>query len=900
MPSSSYRPLSLTLSITTAVSALPAAAQTPPDGNGAEIVVTADRVRGAVESDIPPVQQLNSEDISAYGASSIADLLTALSPQTNSGRGRGGGQPIILLNGQRISGFRELRDIPPEAIRQVQIFPEEVALQYGFRPDQRVINFILKDNFSTYSAEIEAGLPEAGGFSTQQIQSSFTVIGKSTRINLNAQYQHSDRLTQADRGILNDSDDEQFEFDGNINEFRTLRPETNIFDLGGSVNKILGRQTSLSLTAGYQLQDSTALLGLPSASLLLPGSSVFSRSGQDAVIGRIFNDPGPLTRSSVIDTASFGSAFNGLIGGWRWTVTADYNWTKSDILTVRNADFTSLRARLIDGTANPFAADFGRGLSFLPADTADSSNRNLTLVNIFSGELFRLPAGPVQVTLRTGFNRQTLSSASVILGQTASASLGRSEGSAALTLDIPLVKSGVGPLGVIGDVSINGNYGRSALSDFGGLTEYTAGIRWTPIKPLSLQISWIGDEAAPGIALLGNPAQTTPNVPFFDFVRGASSLIDLVSGGNPALLAERRRDVKASLAWQPKKIGTLKTEGLNIQIEYFRNRSNNTSNPFPLLTPEIEAAFAGRVIRGDEGQLISVDQRPVNYAEERTENIRWGFNFSGGIGAQQQPAARRGPDGSDTRSNGGGQRRGGSDGAGGARPADGGRSSSAGPGAPARGDRGGASGSEAGGSGAGGSGASGAGGRGAGGSGEARGGAGRGAPFAFGGGPGGRPPSRWQISLYHNYQIRDQILIAQGIPLLDRLNGSATSALGGTPQHRIELSGGLFHKGLGLRAEGNYRSATRVGGSEAAGSGDLRFGALTAINLRFFVNLDERGKLTQKAKFLRGGRIAFSIDNLFDDIIDVRDENGAVPLSLQRGFIDPVGRFFELSFRKRF
>jgi outer membrane cobalamin receptor len=123
------------------------AVQAPPSR---EIVVTAERIRGSVDTDVPPVEQLNEADITALGASSLTDLVAAVAPQTNSGRGRGGGMPIILLNGQRVSGFRELRDLPPEAIRQVQIFPEEVALKYGFRPDQRVINFILKDNFASF------------------------------------------------------------------------------------------------------------------------------------------------------------------------------------------------------------------------------------------------------------------------------------------------------------------------------------------------------------------------------------------------------------------------------------------------------------------------------------------------------------------------------------------------------------------------------------------------------------------------------------------------------------------------------------------------------------------------------------------------------------------------------
>ena len=73
-----------------------------------------------------------------------------------------GGRPILLLNGQRISGFRELRDMPPEAIERIEILPEEVALKYGYPADQRVVNFVLRRRFNSTSAEaVSAPRPRA-------------------------------------------------------------------------------------------------------------------------------------------------------------------------------------------------------------------------------------------------------------------------------------------------------------------------------------------------------------------------------------------------------------------------------------------------------------------------------------------------------------------------------------------------------------------------------------------------------------------------------------------------------------------------------------------------------------------------------------------------------------------
>lgn len=824
-------------------------------GTTQDIVVTAGRIRGAVSTDVPPIAEISEKDIASYGASSVTDLVAAIAPQTGSGRGRGGGMPVVLLNGQRISGFRELRDLPPEAIKQVQVFPEEVALQYGFRPDQRVINFILKDNFASVTSEIEGGTPEDGGYSSKQFETTLTNIGKTTRLNLNAEYQHVSDLTENNRGIIIANN---LDSSGNdATRFRTLLPRRDVFEVNGSWSKVLAPQTNLSLNANYSLNASEALLGLPFANLNLPAASPFSQTGSDAVISRSFLTPGPLTRDTQASSAKFGLSFNTLIDAFRLALNANYENTTNETRTVRGADFSPLQAGLTAGTVNPFDTAFGNDLIFLPADNSDSRIQIFDVSNTLTGELLRLPSGPVRITLRAGVGREMLSSEAFRSGINNEVKLERGNVNGALNIEIPLVERDVGALGFLGEVAINGNYGVSDVSDFGRLTEYTAGIRWSPTKELSFQASLIGDENAPGSAQLGNPLVTTPNVAYFDFTRNESRFINVVSGGNPALIGEQRRDLKLSVNWAPKVI-----EGLNLQTEYFRNRSTNTTASFPLLTPEIEAAFPGRVTRDSAGRLLRVDQRPVNFAEERSQKIRTGFNVSGGIGPQQ----RGGGPGGDRA---GGVRAGG-DSAGGGR--------SSGSGASGGRPNGGTAGTGGGGGGGGGAGGFGRGGF---------------------GGPGGGG-GRWQLSLYHNYQIQDEVLIAAGVPRLDLLNGSATSSLGGTPRHQAELSGGIFYKGLGTRITGNYRSATRADGSGLPGSTDLRFSDLATLNLRFFLNFDERGNLTKKIPLLKGSRLAFSINNALNDIIDVRDENGTVPLSYQPGYLDPTGRFYEVSFRKRF
>ena len=163
----------------------------------------------------------------------------------------------------------------------------------------------------------------------------------------------------------------------------------------------------------------------------------------------------------------------------------------------------------------------------------------------------------------------------------------------------------------------------------------------------------------------------------------------------------------------------------------------------------------------------------------------------------------------------------------------------------------------------------------------------------FGGPQGGR----WQVSLYHTIKLTDTVLIRPGVPELDLLDGSATGSNGGSNRHLFELDGGLFNKGMGVRLSAKYDSGSTVTGGTA---GDLKFGDLATFNLRFFVDFNQKPKLTEDLPFLKGSRLRLSIDNVFDAQRKITDANGVVPLNYQPGYIDPLGRYIELEWRKTF
>ncbi|MEP3722855.1 MAG: hypothetical protein ABJM59_01590, partial [Parasphingorhabdus sp.] len=798
-----------------------------------EIVVTAELPRGAVITEIPAVVELSEEDIASFGVSSVQDLLGAISSQTSSSRGRGNGRPIVLINGQRTSGFREIRDLPPEAIRTVQVFPEELALQYGYRPDQRVINFILKDKYTGVSVSAEYGVPTRGGQGRSEVDTTLTRIGKNSRLNIDLEWQNNTAITENERDIIQDAAGDLV----NLGEFRTLVAPSDNVELNANYSRTFDSGMSLSLNGGYVYDKSLGLQGLPNATLQVGGAPLF----------RYFTQYGPLIREQETNTAQAGLTLNGTIADWRWSLTSDYARTQVNTNTDRSGDSSALQAAIDAGSIDPLAADFGNLLGAPVTDTARVVDQSITNLATLSGTLFVLPSGTVTTTIRGGYDREDLNSEETRSGILTTTDLSRDELSTGINIDIPLADENIDVVEAIGKLSINGNVGYADLSDFGGLVEFGFGLNWEPFDGLVLSASAIGEEAAPSIAQLGNPVIITPDVTLFDFTNGETVLAAITTGGNLALPAETRRDIKLAINYRPAWI-----DGMTFLGEYFRNYSNDVASSFPLLTPEIEAAFPGRVTRDATGRLTAIDRRPVNYANVSSERIRYGINFSkrfgqrrggrpGGQGRAARPAGAGAPAGAVTP---GGTAQDAKppqaaapDGNPATRP-------TAKPGQPGAGAR-------------------------------------SGPPRRAGGRPRG---GRWRASAYHTIRLEDRIKIRNGVDELDLLNGSAIGSTGGSPRHEFEVNGGWFNNGMGFRINGKHQTATRVNGG-LTGS-DLRFSDLTTLNIRLFINMDDRGNLTKNVPFLKNSRIALRVDNIFDDIQTVRDGNGLIPLSYQQGFVD--------------
>lgn len=921
----------------------PAQQTQPPEAEevmGEEIVVTG-QLRGAVPGDIPPEVQLNPSDIRAFGASNVAELLTQLSAQLGTGQGRGGEAPVILLSGRRAS-MSEVRDLPPEAIERIDILPEEVALKFGYTASQKVINFVLRRRFLALTTEVEGRTPSAGGNAGGKAEAKLDKIQRDDRLSLNVLYDQSSGITESERGVSR-AGNLLFDTRGNIvvpgdpdtvlgvpaaaasgpqglaafanpanvtdvTPYRTLVNPQKKLTLGGVYRRPLSPKISAAATVQLEGTESHSLLGLSGVTLNLPTGNPFSPFAQDVQLLRYVDGQPPLTRSNSSRNAELGLTLNGdgtpWANSWRWSFQSNYELSTTQSRTDNGVDPVAMQAALDAGDAsfNPFAGLPASLIRSRPFDTATSRSSVGRIDMLTNGPLFALPAGNVNASVRVAGQTRDFSSDSFRRGIPTSADIARDSASVRGNIDLPIASRRNAVLDTIGDFSLSANFEVEQLSDFGRLTSTGYGFNWSPIPQVRALVNWTRDSNAPSPQQLGNPTVTTPNVRVFDYVRGESIDITTITGGNPNLRADTRNVFKAGLNLRP-----FTETNLTVIANYTNQRYRNTPGNLPGATAEVEAAFPDRFLRDAEGQLLSIDYRPVNFARYDHSELRWGFNLFLPIAspAQKRMQERRTafqaamaesrrtgqplpPEmtaqldqfrrlgqqqslfGGSQRGPGQSQRQGAGQGQAQSEP----RPQGEGP--PAQG--------------------------GTPGEGQARGprGGGPGGGRGFGGRGGGFGGNSLQFSAFHTWVFKDQRVIRAGLPVLDYLDGAALGSNGGTPAHKIEFQSGIQRDGYRLRLEGSWESGTEVTTGVLGSTDRLDFGSLTKVNLVAQADLGQQMDLLLKHPWLRGTRVSFRVDNLFDARRRVTDGTGATPPAYEPNLLDPTGRVIRLSVRKQF
>ena len=745
------------------------------DAKRSDIVVTGQRPRGAVVGHLPPERTFSQLDIRAFGADTIGALLEALGPQVASNRGRGDSGPVTLLNSRRVSDFSEIARIPTEAIERMEVFPEELALQYGYRADQKVVNVVTYERFVSRIGQVGYLAPTEGARDTGVGNVDYLRLRGDTRIGLGATYYRASSLMESDRDVR------QFSGSTEFGRFRTLLPSSEQGSVNGLVSGHVLGDVSATLNARFETNSSASLLG--------------------------FGENGPMRRDSDRSAGHFGTTLGGKSGRWLWTFTGNYDRTGTKVLTdISDATGRRDEARSLDTLAN---ADL-----------------------LLTGPVLELPAGPVSASIRGGVDVRDFAGRSSRGGPNGRSDRSRDLASAQVSLDLPLLRRAGGTASPIGNLSANLNLAVERLSDAGSLRTLGYGFAWSPVDAVGFIASVTDEEGPPTLEQLGGPLLVTPNVRTFDIGRGEVVDVMRVSGGNTALQPDDRHVVRLGLNARP-----LAHTDLTLSLDYVATRIDDPIAAFPIVTPQIEAAFPDRFTRDGEGRLQRIDGRPLNFAEARQEQVRWGINFTRPLGpvppAMQNARTRVFASEAEARR--------------------------ALPGAVfTRAESGSAMAKSA-----------------------------------------ANLTSRVFVSLYHNWYLEDAITLRGGGPALDLLDGGAVDFAGGRRRHEVEFQAGAFKRGLGARIAATWRSGTEIRGSGGTAD-DLRFGNFATVNLSLFANLAERFGGSTAPAWLKGMRATIGVTNLFNTRPQVRDRTGVTPLSYQPAYLDPLGRVSSFNLRKVF
>jgi iron complex outermembrane receptor protein len=574
-----------------------------------EIVVKGSRQRGSVATDIPAEVTLGATAIRALGAADLKEVFDDLSPEIKQGDSLPGATaqtPIVLVNGQRIAGFSSVKDLPPESVSRIEIFPEKVALQYGYAPDQRVVNIVLRSRYRALTLLGRYTIAPNDWRGIYRAKIDLIHIGENSHWNIDLDYHHEDPIlagtTLTGPGLTT--------ADGPV-PVHTLARQDDGLTISGAANRNFGNGLNAELTAHLDLDAMQSRPGLSEED-----GELLEAEGLGSLIG------GPLNRNDRTVDAQTDLTLNGKLDTWRWSFIGKLDEQSRVTITDPASGSAGLQTILI-----PSPGMLGQRCDDVATDLVSTTQRTASGDLYLNGNLFALPAGAVTAALRTGFAFTGIRSDSPIAPQTTDRD--RSEGNAQANLDFPMTSKD----SAIGKMSVGLNGEVRQLSDFGTLATYGSSLDWSPVEPVSILATYSHEQQAPTLLQLGEAGLATPDLREYDFVQGNTAIIDRIEGGNADLERQTSQIGKVRLQVSP-----LRATNLALSAEYTIDRTRDPIASLTAATSAAMAAFPDHFARDAGGYLTAFDVSPVNLARRDRQQVRWGINYSAAFG-EARPAA---------------------------------------------------------------------------------------------------------------------------------------------------------------------------------------------------------------------------------------------------------------------
>ena len=235
-----------------------------------DIVVTGSLIRNPALAATTPVQVLGQEELQLRQTNTaeevlrdlpgaVADVGTAVN-NGNGGfstvnlRGLGANRNLVLLDGNRVApanlaGVTDLNNIPLALIQRTEITTGGGAATYGADAIAGVVNFVTRNDFSGFEAQVSKQLNQQGDGAYYRADLTVGANFDDGRGNavLSIGYQHSDAVYQGDRSFSRNAIDS---FNGSV---------------GGSGTSIPTRFGGIGTLGTRQIDPATGLLGAPGA-----------------------------------------------------------------------------------------------------------------------------------------------------------------------------------------------------------------------------------------------------------------------------------------------------------------------------------------------------------------------------------------------------------------------------------------------------------------------------------------------------------------------------------------------------------------------------------------------------------------------------------------------------------
>lgn len=370
-----------------------------------EGVVIQAAARGKTEGPVQPDLTLDAAEIAGTGATTVQELVTLLEAEITTGD-PDAPPPVYLANGRRISGFQEISGLPAQAIQRMDVLSPAAALSYGYRPNQRVVNFVLRKSFRSLAVEAETTGATEGGRSTEHFDGDVFRLSGDERTTVGIDWRQDSTLFETERTIFRaPSGTAPYGLVGNVagspfgseidpalsmlagraltvasapgtaaagaappsafsgapelsgtTANRSLMPSLGQGTFKAAITRDIARQASVTLSVNLEDVHRTSFLGLPATSVKLPVGSPFSPFARDVTVYRYLDAPWSQLREADAFKGQLGLAANGYVGAWRWSLTGNYDRTKTETVTGRGVDSSAWKAAIAarDPAVNPF------------------------------------------------------------------------------------------------------------------------------------------------------------------------------------------------------------------------------------------------------------------------------------------------------------------------------------------------------------------------------------------------------------------------------------------------------------------------------------------------------------------------------------------------------------------